>query len=313
MISTIPPHSVELVEVAPRDGFQSISDPLPTQAKVEAIQALIDAGIKRIEIGSFVSPKAVPQMADIKDIVSAFINQQGVRLSALIPNLKGAELALASGLRELVYVVSVSETHNKKNVRQSVDASLEGLAHIADRVRDEGPKARLRLDLGTCFDCPYEGRIDAQRVVEVLRKALAVTEGLQLEVAFCDTTGRANPYQVRETLKIVQQVIGYDTIDWAFHGHNTFGAGVANALFAIEQGVTVLDASCAGLGGCPFAPGATGNTATEDLVFALQEGGIETGIDMMRLLHAADLIAALPGGLTASSLRQVPRTRAATR
>ncbi len=309
-MSVSKPTAIDLVEVAPRDGFQSISEPLPTADKIRAIQALLDAGLRRIEIGSFVSPKAVPQMADMADIVAEFIGRKGVRLSALVPNLKGAELALAKGVRELVYVVSVSETHNQKNVRQSVSQSLDGLRAIADKVREVDPAGFLRLDLGTGFDCPYEGRIAGDQVARVLEQALTITDGLALEVALCDTTGRANPYQIQETLQQVRQSVGPEACTWAFHGHNTFGMGVANALFALQHGVTVLDASCAGLGGCPFAPGATGNTATEDLLFALAEGGIDTGVDMAGLLAAADLIAALPGGQTASSLRQVPRTRA---
>ncbi|WP_417565308.1 hydroxymethylglutaryl-CoA lyase [Marinobacter sp.] len=309
-MTTHQPRTIELVEVAPRDGFQSISSPLPTADKIRVIQALVDAGLHRIEIGSFVSPKAVPQMADIGDIVAEFIGREGLRLSALVPNLRGAELALAKGVRELVYVVSVSETHNSKNVRQSVSQSLDGLKAIADKVRESDSNGFLRLDLGTSFDCPYEGRIGWEQVSRVLEQAIEVTDGLRLEVAFCDTTGRANPYQVQQTFRQIRQRIGGDAITWAFHGHNTFGMGVANALFAIQEGVTVLDASSAGLGGCPFAPGATGNTATEDLLFALNEGGVETGVDMARLLEAADLIAGLPGGHTASSLRQVPRARA---
>lgn len=304
------PAAIELVEVAPRDGFQSISEPLPTGDKIRAIEALIDSGLKRIEIGSFVSPKAVPQMADMDQILAPFIDQPGLRLSTLVPNLKGAEIALSKGVRELVYVVSVSETHNSKNVRQSVAESLKGLEAIADKVRERHPQGFLRLDLGTSFDCPYEGRIGWEAVARVLERALEITDGLRLEVAFCDTTGRANPYQVQETIRELRARVGAEAINWAFHGHDTFGMGVANALFAVAEGVTVLDASCAGLGGCPFAPGATGNTATEDLLFALDEGGIATGVDMARLLDAADLIATLPGGQTASSLRHVPRSRA---
>jgi hydroxymethylglutaryl-CoA lyase len=301
---------IDLVEVAPRDGFQSIAEPLPTADKIAAIEVLVQAGLERIEIGSFVSPKAVPQMADVGEIVSHFIDRPNLRLSALVPNLKGADLALAAGIAELVYVVSVSETHNQRNVRQSVSQSLDGLEAIAARVRTAHPNGYLRLDLGTSFDCPFEGRIGWQAVLPVLQRALELTQRLQLEVAFCDTTGRANPYQVREFFQQLRARVEPERLTWAFHGHNTFGMGVANALFAIDEGVTVLDAACAGLGGCPFAPGATGNTATEDLLFALDEGGYHTGVDMAGLLRAADMIAALPGGQTASSLRKVPRERA---
>lgn len=303
------PTRVDIVEVAPRDGFQSINELLPTADKIDCIQALIDSGISRLEIGSFVSPRAVPQMSDIGEIVDHFSSHSGVRFSALVPNLKGAELALARNVKELVFVVSVSEYHNQGNVRQSVDESLEGLRTIAERLSEEHGAVRLRLDLGTCFDCPYEGEIRWQQVDVVLGKALAICRGLELEVALCDTTGRATPYQVADHFTRLRERHGDSSLKWAFHGHDTFGMGIANALYAVQHGVTTLDASAGGLGGCPFAPGATGNTATEDLVYALQGGGIETGIDLPRLLKAADAIAALPGGKTASHLRNVPRDK----
>ncbi|WP_152205705.1 hydroxymethylglutaryl-CoA lyase [Marinobacter changyiensis] len=304
-----PPTAVDLVEVAPRDGFQSIHELLPTADKIRCIQALIDAGITRIEIGSFVSPKAIPQMADIGDIVAAFQEHTGMRFSALVPNLKGADRALAKGIKELVFVVSVSESHNQSNVRQSVDSSLEGLKAIAERLRREKESVGLRLDLATCFDCPYEGEIQWQQVDAVLGKARDICQGIELEVGLCDTTGRATPYQVANHFTRLRERHDSAALKWAFHGHDTFGMGVANALFAIQHGATTLDASAAGLGGCPFAPGATGNTATEDLIYALQGGHIDTGVNLPRLLVAADAIAALPGGQTASHLRNVPRER----
>ncbi|TDX29447.1 hydroxymethylglutaryl-CoA lyase [Modicisalibacter xianhensis] len=310
MSTLTPPAQVDIVEVAPRDGFQSIREPLPTADKIRCIQALIDAGLTRIEIGSFVSPKAIPQMADIGEIVAHFAERPGMRFSALVPNLKGAELALAGGIRELVFVVSVSESHNRSNVRQSVADSLAGLANIAEKLRELGERdVRLRLDLGTSFDCPYEGRIDWRQVDAVLDGARNATQGIELEVALCDTTGRATPYQVAEHFTRLKERHGESRLRWAFHGHDTYGMGVANALFAVHHGATALDAATAGLGGCPFAPGATGNTATEDLIYALHGGQVHTGVDLARLLDAADLIAALPGGQTASHLRHVPRDR----
>ncbi|HSH47948.1 MAG TPA: hydroxymethylglutaryl-CoA lyase [Halomonas sp.] len=306
-----PPAGVEIVEVAPRDGFQSISDPLPTVDKIRCIQALIDAGIKRLEIGSFVSPKAVPQMADIGEIVASFIHRSDLRLAALVPNLKGADLALASGIRELMFVVSVSETHNRGNVRQSIADSLANLKGIVERLRAQTDShgMRLRLSLGTSFDCPYEGRIDWRQVEAVLASAMEITQGTAVEVALCDTTGRATPYQVAEYFSRLGERFQDPRLSWAFHGHDTYGMGVANALFALHHGATALDASAAGLGGCPFAPGATGNTATEDLVYALHGGKMHTGIDLTSLLNAADKIAELPGGQTASHLRNVPRKK----
>lgn len=301
-----PPERIDIVEVAPRDGFQSIRDPLPTEDKRRCIQALIDAGITRMEIGSFVSPRAIPQMADTGELVAAFSDRPAMRFSALVPNLKGAELALAQGIRELVFVVSVSESHNQSNVRRSVEESLADLARIVELLDREG-NACLRLDLGTSFDCPFEGNIDWRRVDAVLDQAMAICGHLDLEVALCDTTGRATPYRVAEHFTRLIERHQAPDLSWAFHGHDTYGMGVANALFAIHHGATAIDAACSGLGGCPFAPGATGNTATEDLVYALDGGNSHSGIDLPRLLLAADAIAALPGGQTASHLRQVPR------
>jgi len=303
-----PPTQVEIVEVAPRDGFQSIRDPLPTADKQQCIAALLDAGITRMEIGSFVSPKAIPQMADTGELFAAFADRSELRLSALVPNLKGAKRALEYGIREVVYVVSVSESHNRSNVRRSVDESLEDLGKVIERLR-QTESTRLRLDLATCFDCPFEGTIDWRQVDEVLGKASRLADGLPMEVALCDTTGRARPYQVANHFSRLRDHHAREGLFWAFHGHDTYGMGVANALFAIHHGATALDSACAGLGGCPFAPGATGNTATEDLLYALQGGKVATNIDLPKLLAAADLIAALPGGQSASHLRQVPRKR----
>lgn len=311
MSALTPPVRVEIVEVAPRDGFQSIREPLPTADKIRCIEALIEAGISRLEIGSFVSPRAIPQMADIGEIVAAFSQYPAMRFSALVPNLRGAERALDNGLRELVYVVSVSESHNRSNVRQSVDASLAGLGAIVERLheRDLQDAVCLRLDLGTSFDCPYEGTIGWQQVDAVLDKARHAVGDVALEVALCDTTGRASPYQVADHFTRLRERHDDPRLKWAFHGHDTYGMGVANALFAIHHGATALDAATAGLGGCPFAPGATGNTATEDLLYALHGGQVHTGVSLPRLLEAADLIAALPGGQTASHLSNVPRER----
>lgn len=307
------PASIELVEVAPRDGFQSIVEPLPTSSKIDVIEALIAAGLKRIEIGSFVSPKAIPQMADTGELVRYFKDRPDVRFSALVPNLRGANMALEAGVKELVYVISVSLTHNMKNVRQTHEQSLAGLAEIAEQVRQSTLSGRptMRLDLGTCFDCPFDGLIKCSEVANLLSRSLELMEGIDVEIALCDTTGRASPAQVGQYFAQLTQQFTSENITWAFHGHDTYGMGVANAMFAIQNGATAIDAAAAGLGGCPFAPGATGNTATEDLLYAFNGGGIETGVDLMKLLAAADLIAALPGGQTASHMRSVPRSRIA--
>lgn len=294
-----------ICEVAPRDGFQSIAAPLPTQDKIEIIEALAEAGCPRIEIGSFVSPKAIPQMADM-DRIAAAVRHLPIRLCALVPNVRGAQNALAAGIEEICYVLSVSEAHNMNNVRQSVDQSIEGLAAVAASLP---PGTRLRIDIATAFDCPFDGAVPEAQVLDAVARSARIAPGA--EIALCDTTGRANPFTVAARFRAAMAVPEAHNAQWAFHGHDTFGQGVANALAAWEAGVQSFDTAAAGLGGCPFAPGATGNTATEDLVFAFNEGGLDTGIDMARLLHVADRIAALPGGVVGSHLRQVPRDRAA--
>jgi len=299
---------VEIVEVAPRDGFQSIAEPLPTALKLDLIRALAEAGCPRIEAGSFVSPRAVPQMADMAEIAAALPVSGGTRFSVLVPNRKGVDLALASGLREIVYVFSASEAHNRNNVGRGVAASVADLEALVAYLREQADAWTLRVDIATAFDCPFDGAMPRQRVVELAQQVQGLAP--EAEIALCDTTGRANPRQVRDTFAAAMAACTAAPTRWAFHGHDTFGMGVANALFAHDAGVRVFDAAAAGLGGCPFAPGATGNTATEDLVFAFEEGGVTTGIDMTRLLAAADRIAELPGASVASHLRHVPRERA---
>lgn len=301
--------AVEIVEVAPRDGLQSIAEPLPTGEKIAVVRGLIAAGLPRIEIGSFVSPRAVPQMADMAEIAEAVRGTKGTRLSVLVPNVRGGELALRHGLREIVYVFSVSETHNQNNVRQSVAQSLTGLADLVSAVvGEEG--VRLRVDLATAFDCPFDGAVAPSDVAAAVDAVAELAP--QAEIALCDTTGRATPFAVSGLFQQMMARPAARANSWAFHGHDTYGMGVANALAAWQSGVRVFDAAAAGLGGCPFAPGATGNTATEDLVYAFEGGSVSTGIDMKRLLNAADRIARLPGGVTGGHLRQVPRARVKT-
>lgn len=300
--------TVEIMEVAPRDGFQSIAEPLPTLEKIEIIQGLIDAGCRRLEFGAFVSPKAVPQMADMGEIAEHFEARGDLRLCVLVPNLKGAEMARRHALSDLGYVYSASEAHNQRNVRRSRAQSIDGLRELVAFMRDV-PDARLRINIATSFDCPFDGTVDLATLRDAITPLWDIVD--DAEIALCDTTGRAHPHQVRTAFETMMAECPHPGITWAFHGHDTFGMGVANALFAHQAGVRVFDASAAGLGGCPFAPGATGNTATEDLLFAFHEAGIDSGIDLPRLLEVADRIAGLPGGITASHLRMVPRARVA--
>lgn len=306
---TVPPREVELVEVAPRDGFQAIAQPIPTATKIGIIEALITAGCRRLEIGSFVSPKAVPQMADMAAIAARLRNRPGLRLAALVPNRKGAALALEQGVRELVYVFSASEAHNQANVRREIAQSLDELRGIV-ALAPAGGGPRLRVDIATAFDCPFEGAVPLDRVRRAVAEVAEIAPGC--EIALCDTTGRADPFSVRARWAAILAEFGGGGLGWAFHGHDTFGMGVANALFAYEAGVRTFDAAASGLGGCPFAPNATGNVASEDLLYAFEGGGIATGIALEKLLSVADEIAALPGAQVGGHLRLVPRRRAAS-
>lgn len=299
--------SVEVVEVAPRDGFQTIAEPLPTEQKINIIEGLLETGFQRLEIGSFVSPKAVPQMADMGEIATHFRNQTDVRLAALVPNRRGADLALEHGVKDLVYVFSASEAHNLRNVRQTFEQSLEQLsAVVASGVGSDD--LRLRVAIATSFDCPFTGKVTLECLRHAVDRATRIVP--TAEICLCDTTGRANPYQVKTYFTTIMTEFDAPDRDWAFHGHDTFGMGVANALFAYDAGVRKLDGATAGMGGCPFAPGATGNTATEDLVFALEQSGVATGIRIEQLLALADEISRLPDACVGGHLRLVPRERA---
>ncbi len=299
--------AVTLVEVAPRDGFQAIRQPISTSTKIDAVRALAAAGLSRIEIGAFVSPKAIPQMADIGDVWAAVRDGARFRASVLVPNAKGAQLALAAGFTEIVYVLSVSEAHNQSNVGRSVKASLPELREVAGRL-NEIRGSFLRVNLATCFDCPFEGTITADRVLRLVERIALLRP--QIEFGIYDTTGRANPAQVQELFAALTPWLSGSQQTLAFHGHDTFGLGVANALYAYQAGVRVFDAAASGLGGCPFAPGASGNTATEDLVFTFENMDIGTGVDLGALLDAAELVGAVDPASSGGHLTRVPRQRA---
>lgn len=298
---------VEICDVAPRDGFQVIKPPIPTETKVRVVELLAAAGVTRIETGAFVSPVHVPQMADTAEVHGRATVGGDVRLSTLVPNLRGAQDAFAAGIADIVYVFSISESHNQANVRRPVAASMDQLGEVVARGRGvEG--FRLRANLATVFDCPFEGTTDPDAVYAAIETVLGF--GASVEFGLCDTTGRAIPDQVAAVCDAALARFSGEGVGWAYHGHDTFGLGVANALYAYQAGIRVFDCAAAGLGGCPFAPGATGNTATEDLVFTFENMGIATGIDLDRLLDAAEIVAAVPGAETGGHLRKVPRRRA---
>jgi hydroxymethylglutaryl-CoA lyase len=296
---------VEIVEVGPRDGLQNISQFVPTDTKVVLIRSLIAAGVKRMEIGSFVSSKAIPQMADMDDVVRKLGSTPGLRGIALVPNSRGVLRALEAGISDLIFVISMSDSHNQSNVRRSTADSIEDLRAMLAEV-DPDHKLRLRVGLATSFHCPFEGVMDEGAVVETIAKIADLRAGLELCLA--DTTGMALPRQVKSlTRRCMDTFKGRAT--WCFHGHDTAGFGIANVLAGWEEGLRSFDGAAGGLGGCPFAPGATGNIATEDLVMLFERMGVDTGIDIDRLLKSARMAAALPGAVSGGHARSIPRVR----
>jgi hydroxymethylglutaryl-CoA lyase len=296
--------SVEILEVAPRDGFQAVKPFIPTDTKIALIEELAATGIQRLEIGSFVSPKAIPQLADTGEILKRVRLPKGLRYHVLVPNAKGLEMALAAGLKEVAWVISVSESHNKANVNRTVDESFKAFEGAWGALGKDRPK--LRLGLATCFDCPWEGRIPEDNVIRAVDRALAAAP--DAEIGISDTTGRASPDHVGDLFG--RLVARHPKVPYAFHGHDTYNLGVANAIAAYRQGVRLIDGAAGGLGGCPFAPGAAGNTATEDLVFAFEHMGVDTGIDFAKLLVAADHISKVAPEQAGGKVRTVPRRRA---
>jgi len=293
---------VEIREVGPRDGLQN-EDPVPATAKVELLDALSRTGVGRIEAVSFVHPKAIPQMADADEVWAAATKRPEVRYSALVPNSRGARRALDAGFREIEVVVSASDTHNRKNVNRGTDESLDDIAALIDMLHAEGATAEVVVS--TSFGCPYEGDIDPARVASIVDRVVA--DGAD-RVAFGDTTGMATPRGVREVATAVRE--RHPDLPVLMHFHNTRGTALANILTALELGITEYDASVGGLGGCPYAPGATGNVATEEVVHMLHDMGIQTGIDLEAMLEAARLAERLVGReLPSGVLRAGPRSR----
>jgi hydroxymethylglutaryl-CoA lyase len=290
---------ISIREVGPRDGLQN-EDPVPAAAKVELLDALSRTGVGRIEAVSFVSPKAIPQMADADEVWAAATKQPGVRYSALVPNSKGAQRALAAGFSEIEVVVSASDAHNRANLNRSTEESLADITGLIQAGHDGG--ATVEVIIATSFGCPYAGDVDPGRVAEIVDRV--VRDGAD-RVAFGDTTGMATPTRVISLLRAVDR-----KVPLLLHFHNTRGTGLANILTALELGVTEFDASIGGLGGCPYAPGASGNVATEEVVHMLHDMGMETGIDLDALIEAAALAERIVGRtLPSGVLRAGPRTR----
>ena len=278
-----------IIEVAPRDGFQPIGDFIPTDEKVRYVEEAYAAGLRRIEIGSFVNPKAVPQLRDTNELLRRTRHLEGLDAQVLVPNARGVELALQAGAHHLVYVISASDAHNRANVRRDVATSISEYGEVVSGLP---AGVRLRLNLATSFDCPFDGRMDSSLVLDRLARMLAYRT--DVEVGLCDTTGRADPDHVAQLASKCLERWGNET-RFVFHGHDTYGLGLANIAAAWRAGISSFDTAFAGLGGCPFAPGATGNTATEDAVWMFERMGVETGVDMAALLQLARRAARLPG------------------
>jgi hydroxymethylglutaryl-CoA lyase len=274
------PESVRIREVGPRDGFQNEPEVIATDDKVRLIDALARTGVSRLEVTSFVRADVIPQLADAAEVLSRIDVPEGVAVTVLIPNERGLEnaLALRDRFQEINCFLSASETHNRRNVNRSIEESLAGLERVIGRARGEG--LRCEGVISTSFGCPYEGHVAPERVFAIARRLI---EAGAAEIAFGDTTGMANPLQVREFFEAARATLG-DEVELTAHFHNTRGQGLANVLAALEVGVASFESSFGELGGCPVPAGATGNIATEDLVSMLHEMGVATGIDLARLL-----------------------------
>lgn len=296
---------IQLVEVGPRDGFQPIKDFIPTQQKIEFIGRLYSAGVRRMEAGAFVSTSAVPQMADAAEIIQHCASMPDLNVQMLVPTSRQAERALAAGARHIAFVLSASEAHNLSNVRRTPKESVDDFKLLVANLPLD---IEVRINLATAFDCPFDGPVDPDGVVNLVSGLAAIAP--EAEIALCDTTGRVTPDRVAALFARATKELG-QIKKWAFHGHDTYGLGVANALAAIGEGVAVVDAAFAGLGGCPFAPGATGNVATEDLVWTLDAMGVETGIDLDLLLSTALRAEAIPGAATGGRVRNALRAKMA--
>jgi len=287
------PKRVKLVEVGPRDGLQNEAVPVPTEAKVELIHRLQDAGLRYIEATAFVSPKWVPQMADNAQVMAAIRRKPGVSYPVLVPNLKGLEAALAARCEEVVVFAAATESFSRKNTNCSIAEGLARFAEVAREARAHGLK--VRGDISVCLGCPYEGEVRPEAVVAIAR---ALDEMGCYEITIADTIGTGTAGKTRAVFEAVMAHIPMERL--AAHFHDTYGQAIANIYAALECEISVFDSSVAGLGGCPYAKGATGNVATEDVLYLLDGLGIETGVDMEKLIAAGDYICAVLGRPTSS-------------
>jgi hydroxymethylglutaryl-CoA lyase len=272
--------TVEIVEVGPRDGLQSEPEVLPTPAKVELVRRLVDAGVRRVEVASFVNPKRVPQMADAEAVLAALPSRPGVQYVGLVLNRKGFDRALAAGCTEIGMVTAASDSFAKSNQGASVEDTIRAWEEIAPLAH--AARIRAQVTISVAFGCPFEGEVSAERVVEIARR---LAQSQPIEIAVADTIGVAVPTQVTALVERLRGAL--KDLPIRCHFHNTRNTAVANGYAALQAGVRILDASVGGIGGCPFAPNATGNVATEDLLYMLSRTGYETGLDLDRMIDTA--------------------------
>jgi hydroxymethylglutaryl-CoA lyase len=277
------PTRVKVVEVGPRDGLQNEPSPVATADKIRFVDLLSDAGHAVIEVSAFVSPKWVPQMADAADVFAGITRRPGTRYTALVPNLTGLARAIDAGVDEITIFAAASETFSRRNINQTIAESLDGYQAVCTRARDAG--LPVRAYVSTAFGCPFEGAVAPAAVADV---SAALFDMGAYEVSVSDTIGIAHPGQVPIILEVVTARMPIERV--ALHFHDTRGTAMANVLMALQLGVTTFDASAGGLGGCPYAPGATGNLATEDLLYMLNGMGIETGVSLEKVLEASRFI-----------------------
>jgi hydroxymethylglutaryl-CoA lyase len=282
------PAEVSVYEVSPRDGLQNERVTVPLRSKLRLIDALVAAGLRRVEITSFVSPKWIPQLADADEVASHAKAPPGVVLSALCPNPKGLERARAAGIREIAVFLSASETHNKKNVNKTIAETLAAFEETVGPAREAG--LRVRSYVSTVWGCPYEGDVDPKRALSIAQRLLAM--GVY-QVSISDTIGVGTPRQTARILDMMLAEIPAEKL--AMHMHDTRGTALANVLVGLEMGIRDFDASVGGMGGCPYAPGAAGNLATEDLVYMLHGMGLKTGVDLDRLWEAGKVAESVAG------------------
>ena len=273
------PESVSIYEVSPRDGLQNEKTPIPLEGKLQLLQALVASGLTRIELTSFVSPRWVPQLADADELVKATQLPPGVTVSALVPNAKGFERALAAGLKEIAVFMSASETHNRKNTNKDIATSLDTFEEVVPPARAAG--LAVRAYVSTVWGCPYEGDVPVSASLAIAKRLLELG---CYQVSLGDTIGVGTPLQTRDIVKSFLAEIPASQL--ALHLHDTRGTALANALVGLELGIRDFDASVAGIGGCPYAPGAAGNLATEDLVYMLNGLGVKTGVNLDLLIEA---------------------------